>query len=152
MLMTDSDGGGPDSGDDTPMGGLMDCGCFTSWKDPGQPCHNTCGLLLISHPALVLKSLSDFFMSAPENKKGEAISLAERVIQHYQTNTRPAMQEEGMIIQCKYTPSCSAYALEAVRKYGSVRGTALAISRLIRCSPGFVGGRDPVPDNFALCR
>jgi hypothetical protein len=150
--MTDGgDGGGPDMGTDPAPG----CGCWNGGgcTDFENPCKDVfCGLLLISHPTLVLKSLSDFFMSASEDRKGEAITLVERAIRHYQTNMRPAMREEGIIIQCKYTPSCSEYALQAVRKYGQVRGTAMAISRLIRCSPGFAGGEDPVPDNFVLCR
>jgi putative membrane protein insertion efficiency factor len=46
---------------------------------------------------------------------------------------------------CRYHPSCSAYALDAVREHGSVRGVWLAARRLGRCHPWAAGGYDPVP-------
>jgi putative membrane protein insertion efficiency factor len=46
---------------------------------------------------------------------------------------------------CRYHPSCSAYALEAVTEYGSVRGSWMALRRLLRCHPWAPGGYDPVP-------
>jgi putative membrane protein insertion efficiency factor len=46
--------------------------------------------------------------------------------------------------RCKYEPTCSAYAVEAVRSFGPLRGTVLAAWRLLRCNPFSHGGHDPV--------
>ena len=46
---------------------------------------------------------------------------------------------------CRFTPSCSAYAFEAIERYGAVRGGALAVRRLMRCRPFGGHGHDPVP-------
>jgi putative membrane protein insertion efficiency factor len=47
---------------------------------------------------------------------------------------------------CKFYPTCSAYAQEAVARYGMARGLSLALRRLLRCRPFSPGGYDPVPD------
>lgn len=45
--------------------------------------------------------------------------------------------------QCRFSPSCSEYAADAIGAYGVVRGTAMTASRLVRCRPGVEGGYDP---------
>jgi putative membrane protein insertion efficiency factor len=48
--------------------------------------------------------------------------------------------------RCRYEPTCSAYAVEAVKTYGPARGVVLAAWRLLRCNPFSSGGLDPVGD------
>lgn len=47
--------------------------------------------------------------------------------------------------KCPYSPSCSEYGMEAIEKYGALKGGALALWRIIRCNPFSKGGYDPVP-------
>jgi putative membrane protein insertion efficiency factor len=48
--------------------------------------------------------------------------------------------------QCRFAPTCSVYALEAIERFGAWRGGVLAARRLARCHPWNAGGWDPVPD------
>ncbi|MDY7087524.1 MAG: membrane protein insertion efficiency factor YidD [Actinomycetota bacterium] len=48
--------------------------------------------------------------------------------------------------RCRFYPSCSAYAQEALSRHGAVKGTGLTVWRLLRCHPFHPGGYDPVPD------
>jgi putative membrane protein insertion efficiency factor len=61
------------------------------------------------------------------------------LVRAYQRLISPALPR-----RCKYEPSCSAYAVAAVREYGALRGTLLAGWRLLRCNPFSHGGYDPV--------
>ena len=46
---------------------------------------------------------------------------------------------------CRFTPTCSQYALEAIQVHGAAKGVFLALKRILRCNPLFPGGYDPVP-------
>lgn len=46
---------------------------------------------------------------------------------------------------CRFYPTCSSYALQAVSEYGAIRGGFLSMKRILRCNPFFKGGYDPVP-------
>ena len=46
---------------------------------------------------------------------------------------------------CRFIPTCSQYALEAIEKYGAIKGGYLALRRILRCNPFHKGGYDPVP-------
>jgi uncharacterized protein len=50
---------------------------------------------------------------------------------------------------CRFTPTCSEYAVDALRAHGVVRGLVLTVIRLAKCAPWHSGGWDPVPDRFA---
>ena len=50
---------------------------------------------------------------------------------------------------CRFYPSCSAYAVEALTRHGAGRGSYLALRRLLRCGPWTPPGRDPVPETFS---
>lgn len=51
---------------------------------------------------------------------------------------------------CRYTPSCSQYAIAAIERHG-LPGVVLAVRRVARCHPGYPGGLDPVPDHVEGC-
>ncbi len=50
---------------------------------------------------------------------------------------------------CRFEPSCSAYALAALQRHGAAQGSALTLTRLLRCHPWCAGGHDPVPPREA---
>lgn len=57
-----------------------------------------------------------------------------------------------MAPHCRFYPSCSAYAEEALRRHGAAKGMYLALHRVLRCHPWADGGLDPVPEKFFLHR
>jgi uncharacterized protein len=62
------------------------------------------------------------------------------IVGFYRSAISPALPPS-----CRYTPSCSAYAIEAIQLHGAGRGSWLALRRLLRCHPFHAGGHDPVP-------
>lgn len=63
-----------------------------------------------------------------------------KVIRFYQRKISPLFGP-----RCRYYPTCSNYAVEAVERFGALKGSILTVSRLLRCNPLFSGGYDPVP-------
>lgn len=66
--------------------------------------------------------------------------LAKLLIRAYQLTISPLIGHA-----CRFEPSCSRYALEAIERYGVLKGALLACRRLLRCHPWCDGGFDPVP-------
>ncbi|HEX6591593.1 MAG TPA: membrane protein insertion efficiency factor YidD, partial [Moraxellaceae bacterium] len=66
-------------------------------------------------------------------------------IRFYQVAISPLMAPH-----CRFHPTCSAYAVEALQRFGAARGAYLALHRLMRCHPWAAGGLDPVPTEFSL--
>ena len=62
------------------------------------------------------------------------------LVQAYQWTLRPLLGT-----QCRFHPSCSAYAVDALRGHGALRGVWLSATRILRCNPWCRGGYDPVP-------
>jgi putative membrane protein insertion efficiency factor len=74
------------------------------------------------------------------NPLTRALHAAVRAYQHLRAG-RPS--------PCRFDPSCSTYALEALERHGALRGTWLAVKRVARCHPWGGHGWDPVPDGKA---
>jgi len=70
-------------------------------------------------------------------KSGSLFCLS--LIRTYQLLISPLLPQS-----CRFTPTCSQYAIDAIKRYGVYRGTYLAIRRILRCHPFSRGGYDPV--------
>ena len=77
--------------------------------------------------------------TAPRDSRGGLRRIAIAPIRAYQRVISPAFPR-----RCKYHPTCSAYAVQAIESYGILRGAVLAAWRLLRCNPFSHGGYDPV--------
>jgi putative membrane protein insertion efficiency factor len=66
--------------------------------------------------------------------------LALLLVKFYQLSIRPLLPNA-----CRYTPSCSEYATEAINKYGALKGSWMGLKRISRCHPWGGHGYDPVP-------
>jgi putative membrane protein insertion efficiency factor len=62
------------------------------------------------------------------------------IVKFYQAAIRPLLPNA-----CRFTPSCSEYTIEAVNKYGTLKGSWLGLKRILRCHPWGGHGYDPVP-------
>jgi uncharacterized protein len=78
--------------------------------------------------------------SAPVSRPSVTAKVLRAMIFGYQAAT------SGRSPACRFVPSCSEYALEAIDRFGARKGSALAVRRLARCRPGGPFGLDPVPE------
>lgn len=76
-----------------------------------------------------------------ERRPGPVARILLWMLDFYQKGISPLFPPS-----CRFQPTCSSYAVEAVRVHGAVRGTALATWRVLRCGPWTPGGWDPVPE------
>ncbi|MCR8969535.1 membrane protein insertion efficiency factor YidD [Facklamia sp. 7083-14-GEN3] len=53
---------------------------------------------------------------------------------------------------CRYSPTCSSYTIQAIERFGALKGLLMGLVRILRCHPFREGGLDPVPDHFTLRR
>ncbi len=63
-----------------------------------------------------------------------------KLIEFYRKNISPLK-----VPCCRFTPTCSEYAIQAIKTHGAIKGTLLSIWRILRCNPFCKGGFDPVP-------
>jgi len=82
-----------------------------------------------------------FALCAASNGSVELKSVLISLVRGYQLLISPVLGSN-----CRYLPSCSAYTLEAMQKWGPWRGLWMGIKRVSRCHPFHAGGYDPVPD------
>jgi putative membrane protein insertion efficiency factor len=66
------------------------------------------------------------------------------LLRFYKRHISPGLPQN----RCKYLPTCSEYAYEAIERHGAIRGSLLAVWRVLRCNPFSRGGYDPVPEQF----
>ena len=85
--------------------------------------------------------------SAAERVRAGAMFLVVSLIRFYQFSIRPLL-----LGSCKFCPTCSEYAIDALHVHGLRSGVILAIRRVLRCHPFSPGGIDPVPDPVSSVR
>lgn len=77
-----------------------------------------------------------------------ANGIGARAIERFFLFYRRRISSLKITSSCRFEPTCSAYGLQAVRRFGAVRGSWLTILRIGRCAPWHPGGWDPVPEEF----
>jgi uncharacterized protein len=82
-----------------------------------------------------------------QGRAGVASLALRSAVRAYQLLVSPLLPPS-----CRYLPTCSDYAVEAIETHGALRGTALALRRLVRCHPWGSSGYDPVPEPCACGR
>lgn len=87
-----------------------------------------------------MKGFFSFLLSLPKRGAIALVTFYRRVIS-------PAKKP-----CCRFSPTCSQYALDAIQRFGFLRGTILALWRILRCNPFCRGGIDPVPERFTFRR
>ena len=73
------------------------------------------------------------------------VKIITLIIRAYQYVIRPYLAPG-----CRYSPTCSEYAIEAFHRFGFIRGLILSVRRIFSCHPWHCGGHDPVPASFTL--
>ena len=95
---------------------------------------------IIDRPDLTPATSDGVAPGTLEHRESLAVRTLVAPIRFYQRFVSPALPP-----MCRYTPSCSAYAVDALKQHGVLRGLWLAVCRLARCHPWHAGGYDPVP-------
>ncbi len=86
-------------------------------------------------------------MNAPSARPSGFVRLAAWLLRLYQLTVSPALHAVcGPGCGCRFEPTCSAYARQALFRHGFIAGCGLALRRILRCHPWSPGGYDPVPD------
>jgi putative membrane protein insertion efficiency factor len=100
----------------------------------------------VSAAAIVLAGLIGFVVGDSARPPSDQVvgRLAVVAIDAYRAIVSPVLARSGLV-RCRFQPTCSAYAREAIEKYGLARGGYLTARRILRCHPWAKGGYDPVP-------
>ncbi len=98
--------------------------------------------LLIVLPKKSRYRLNSYLIGLKHTKmsKTPSVMIARAIIRAYQLILSPVLGSA-----CRFEPTCSYYAMEAVERYGAMKGGWLAVKRVVRCNPWCDGGFDPVP-------
>ena len=94
-------------------------------------------VVLVLLAVVLVLAVVDKLRGARRSTVGRLLIGAVRAYQRWISPVRPP--------SCRFTPTCSAYAVTAIERHGALRGSWLAARRLLRCGPWHPGGHDPVP-------